>query len=362
MMARRRDMALTGWMWTVMAAMVMAGLAAAPAPAQNSVGEAVPAELAELAPAAEAPADRAGGADADGDGDGDGDAAVDGEALDEIDVEKIAAGFRVVPASFQANSYVHFDDEGQVRNEQHNLSLNLNVFFDAEVNPRSYRNVQIDRIVTAADERLEAQHHHRNEAMIHHHQHGQQPPRFNIGFQLPHPQLSTDRIRTLRGSMEVVVGVGPERHAVLGPVAKILGKRVRVAEFPNSSLTVTRDEHNRMRLEMNGELMSLLSNVRFYTADGKEMPAQAQGSGSSGNTHYRYYQFNLPDDGRIAMTFLSGTRTVEVPFELEDLRLPVPHQEGDAELVIHAEPGDPMARVGGEGNGPGEGDLELRIE
>ncbi|MEX0653403.1 MAG: hypothetical protein WD534_12320 [Phycisphaeraceae bacterium] len=336
--------AMLGFAWPATAQVVQEAVEAEAAPA-----DAPPAAPPNAAEPEAAPAEAGAEADAD-------------EAIDD---EELIARFRVIPSSFQSSSYLHFDDDGNVHNEQHSMSMNLNVLYDAEFAPSSYRNFKIDTMVTDAGERLDVQHHNAGEQMIHHHHHGQQQPRFNLGVQVPHPQQPAKRIRKLTGSVEVVLGIGPERHATIGPIKDILGKRIHIANFPDSHLSISRDAHDRMQIQMNGDLMAMLKTVRFYTPAGRELPASQRGSGRSGNTHHRYYQFDMPEDSQIVLTFLSETRVLRVPFELEDIPLPQPETAGNVDLVIRAEPGEPMAQLKLENPAPvadDENALEVRIE
>ncbi|MFA9477051.1 hypothetical protein ACERK3_01965 [Phycisphaerales bacterium AB-hyl4] len=281
------------------------------------------------------------------------------ENENEMSDDELLDYFRVSPNSFNINSHVHFDDDGNVRNEQNNMGLNLNVFYDPAFIPRSYRNLTIDSMVTDTGEELNHQHRMTGEQIIHHHQHGHQSPRFSVNIQVTPPKQPANRIRRVVGSIEVSIPMGEPRHAVLSPIKEVLGKRVHIANFPGSELQFSFEQNNnRSRLQMNAELASLLTDVRFFRTDDQEVHAQSRGTGRHGDRHQQFYQLELPEDGKIMLTFRSENRTLRIPFELEDIPLPHSGNGGGADLVIRAELGDPVV----QNAGPGDGDLEVRIE
>lgn len=306
-----------------------------------------PGEAEAAVPAEPAPDDAAPAVEADD---------VD-KANDAVDDAALLEQFRVAPASFNLNSYIHFDDDGNVRNEQHNMGMNLNIFYGLDVTPRAYRNFKIDSFITDAGEELDVQHHMAGEQAIHHHNHGNQAPRFNVNFQVTRPKQPAEVVRRLKGSVEVIMPMGEPRHAVLSPVKDVLGKRVHIANFPGSELQISRD-NDRLRIQMDAELASLMSQVRFFGADDREIPAQSRGTGRHGDQHHHYYQFDVPEDGKVMLTFLSETRVLRVPFELVDIPLPQSGGSGSIDLVIRAEAEVPLVRNAG----PGDGDLEVRVE
>ena len=261
--------------------------------------------------------------------------------------------------SISYRSYLHFNDNGKVRSEQHQLNLSIQARCPQDIGITGYRVLGIDKIVTSAGEKLELDGHrnHFGNNMRRIHRHGNGPMNFSIGLNLPLPTQRALRLEEVRGQVRFAIARGPKRKAVLDPLSKYLGKRIHINDFEGSRLRVTQDE-GQIRLTMNSGLMDQYDEAKFFDADGRVLDMRGWGSGSSGNTRHRSYRVTVPKQGRVVIYYHDDTRKVDVPFAIEDVRLPKPPE---AEPAIHLSiDAEPVGQVGA--NDDGAKPLQILIE
>lgn len=262
---------------------------------------------------------------------------------------------QVLPGSINRSSSINFDEEGFVNNEGHNLSVNLNCFYDPTLRPLSYELLGIDNVVTSSGEQLRPEVHPYRQ-VIHPQQHNQPRPRFNIGFALPEPSMRCESIQRLSGRVRFFVGVEPIRHAVIGPLNKIEGRRVRIGNYPDARLVVRR-EQGRIRIDFTGESWRKLDQVRFFGGHNREFPVGGWSGGGDGRSFTRTYHVPLTDDGKIVVSLWSDVKEIEAPFVVTDIPMPgTPADEAEVDLVIEARPIDDIRALFDI-----EGDLEVIV-
>ncbi len=247
------------------------------------------------------------------------------------------------------NHSIHFDQNGKQQGENHNLSLNFRLKVRGDQDVLSSGNVRLTRAVSDAGEDLvnhqhrhrggiqrqlhhvlnQQRHHHRNQQDIHGH------------AQLNVPTLPATRLVDVAGVVEVQLGVGPMRQAVLGPFEQVEGRRARVEGVDGSRIVV--DEHNgQLRLQVSQPVVDTLHRVRVYDAHGGEQVS----NGWSGGHHNGQpsVTLNIPADPgcRVVFELFERIDTVEAEFSLTDVPLPVlKTKPAGVELVLKPTPIDP---------------------
>jgi len=259
-------------------------------------------------------------------------------------VKKLKDAVQFWPNSISFRSYLHFDEQGEVRSQQHSLDLNVQVSCPQDLGVMGYRVAGIDKAVTSAGEALEAkQPNHFGDRFQRMRHHGNGPMRFNIGVNLPLPTKRALRLKEVSGRVRFSVADGPRRKAVLDPVKKYVNKRIHINDFDGSRLRVEREGDGQVKVTMNNNLMSLFEEAKFHDADGRSLDTRGWGSGSRGDTQYRSYRVSLPEDGRVVLYYYTNKREVELPFVVKDVPLPKPPDaEPATHLSIDAEPVDQM--------------------
>lgn len=260
-----------------------------------------------------------------------------------IDAETLTKDFHFRPTNIRMSSDANFDQNGKITHQNHRFYVNLQATYRGRLSLSSYKNVQLTDIVTSAGERLTVdpnQNRHQGEIRT-----NRDDPQFGLGFNLPLPSMPCTRLELLRGTVDIVVGVGETQSAVLKPAKEYLGRTIRIREFPDSSFTLINERDSQVRVEADTALLARLSSASFYAANNTPIPSRGQGSGSRNDRQFISFYLNLPDDGAVVLNFHPEIRTITVPFELREVPLPVQDKSPDrTDMVIDLKPsGQAMA-------------------
>lgn len=260
----------------------------------------------------------------------------------------------VRPTSLQMSSYIHFDEDGEVRNESHNFSLTMSVSYSPTITLTGYSGVEFTRIVTDTGEELEPPEPRSMNGNIPHNQRGH--PRFSISTQFPMPPARAKALAEVSGRMTLHLAAGQTKQATLSPIQELEGKRVRIEGLSREVVvTVRREEENkRVRVEYPSSAAPLISEVELTDAAGNAIATRGAGRGSNGNTAYLLIHAALPDGGRVILSFHQKVEEVEVSFTMHDVPLPRPEPRGE-EVVLRAVP---PGEVEAPAADPGEPDVE----
>ena len=262
-----------------------------------------------------------------------------GDAVEPIEIQ-------VVPNNVSMNASLHFDEQGLVRSENHNLSINCYGFLPEGKQVLGYRIVEFEAAVTSAGEKLLPQHHHGDQwQQIHEHHRRQTPPRFYLNTQLSPPSLEAKTIRRLAGTVELRVAVPPVRRAVLAPIEEVEGKTAEIRGVDDCRVRAQRTADDALRVDYIGSGWQLLDEAKFLTAEGIELSANGwSGGGNPGSGRYhREYRMTMPDGGRLVFDLWEGVETVTARFEMTDIPLPGAAAGDEVDFAIEAKPRDQEA-------------------
>ena len=253
---------------------------------------------------------------------------------------------RYRPQSMQFNSYVSFDEQGNAVGQNVNLTLSISFDWDGtRASVMKWQNLIIKRVLTSTGESLDPIDTPRGDGTVWRNfgpGNNQERSNFNLSLQLPLPARHAQQLTVVEGAVDLTMGVGPLREAILGPISEVEGKVVRINGIDNSRITVRRiadDKQPRVRLEVGQELLNLLADAQFLDAAGVSMQARGWGGGNNGGVYYREFRMDMPDTGSVRLLLFSELRTLTLPFILRDVPMPRTRAEDDAaDLVIDAHP------------------------
>ncbi|MEM1028022.1 MAG: hypothetical protein AAGJ38_08045 [Planctomycetota bacterium] len=282
----------------------------------------------------------------------------------------------LVPSNFNLNRSISFDENGEPRHRNNQLSINFRCFYEAVSLPLSYRDLQVTSILTSAGEELEIDpnQQRRHQQTIRPNRQRNGKPYFDIYLNLPAPRRHAETIRELRGSVQMRLSRGPERVLRFAPVSEYLGKRFRVTDMDDSPMSMqwveARDNQPAM-LEWTfaRSIEPMIQEVKFYRRNGVEFEVPQRGGGGDQTTRSQRYAVDAADDLIMVVSLFRSTRTVEVPFVVNDVPLPIAEPDGPRfDLAIATQPmGEPVGLEAREVElpadiaQPGENDLPIII-
>lgn len=261
---------------------------------------------------------------------------------------------RVVPQNVSLNCNIGFDEQGKQQHQSQNMSLSLTLITEGGARVTIARNLTIDKLVTdrGEDLRPDANNIPREFQMgrdaFMQQNHGMPQNRFSFGMSLPLPTRAATKIAELSGSIELEFSGGAIKQVVFEPFKDFEGKRVRIADLPDSNIMITRPDPAQLRVEMANKLWSRLSKARFLDEQGREIAVNGWGGGGNDNRNInRTFRLAMPDNGKVVIDFFPQVNTVRVPFTVKNIPLPVVNGSEPVDMVVEArEPKDIIAQPG----------------
>ncbi|MBB6431661.1 hypothetical protein [Algisphaera agarilytica] len=282
----------------------------------------------------------------------------------------------LVPSNFNLNRSISFDDQGEPRHRNNQLSINFRCFYETDTKPLSYRDIEITSVITSAGEELEVDpnRQNRHQQQIHANRQRNGKPYFDIYVNLPAPSRHADEITELRGKLKMELSQGPERVLRFSPLSDYVDKKFRVTDMDDSPMSISLIEaHNNQPAMIEWRyarsIEPLIQEIKFYRRNGVEFEANRHGGNSDNTSRSQRFSVGPADDVIMVVRLFRQTRTVEVPFVVRDMPLPVAEPRGPRfDLAIATEPlggAVGLEPVDGEvpvGPGaPGENDLPIII-
>lgn len=230
---------------------------------------------------------------------------------DEPPAEPIVLRARVGSVSF--THHVGFSEDGQAH-EHRQFTLDLACTVPPEVSSLSYEVAD----VTATTDRgarfhPPAEHHGRGFAMA-------EARELSIQLDLAEAPPA-DKLRRVEGTVKLRVGAGPVRKAVVGPLSAVAGRTMRIAEYPELTVSVAREDEG-LNVTVRGAQREHFQDATFTSADGVPLLSESWVSGWDDGEMQKSYRVGLPDDGRIVLSFWSGVNDATATFTVENVPLP----------------------------------------
>lgn len=267
-----------------------------------------------------------------------------------------APKIRVVPQNVSLNCNIGFDENGKQQHQSQNLSLSLMFITEGGSSVTVGRNLTIDKLVTDRGEDLKPDPNSmqrefqmgRDVFMNRGMNDGMPQNRFGFGMSLPLPTRAATKIVELTGSMELEFTSGAIKQVVFEPFKDFEGKRVRIADLPDSNIMITRPDPAQLRVELANKLWSRLSKARFLDEQGRELNVNGWGSGGGdGRSINRTFRLTMPDNGKVVIDFFPQVNTVRVPFTVKNIPLPAVNGAEPVDMVVEArEPKDIIPQPG----------------
>ncbi|MEM9294453.1 MAG: hypothetical protein AAGA57_01505 [Planctomycetota bacterium] len=286
--------------------------------------------------------------------------------------EELIAKFTVRPSAVSLNLSVNFDEQGNVRHRNQSGSVSVSARFDPkEVRVVSYGQLRIRRVVTRDGRSIEMgedAHRHHGRSRVH-----GNTTQIGVSGQIPAEALGALGIERLEADFEVRVGLGEPEMAVLDPLQRFYGKRVAIADLPGSWFQVDKNA-NGLRLTANKTTFERFAEPEIYDERGRKLQSRGWSSGSNGQTQYREFRLQAPEDGRMILWLDREVRDVTIPVVIEDIPAPGGAAPARPDLVIRLGPPAEVLRdrlpLEVEGGAPRRGlppvpdgpQVELRIE
>lgn len=235
---------------------------------------------------------------------------------------------KLLPQAINTNSFMNFDANGHVQNENSNFNINLWVAAE-NATIIGCKNVQFTRIVTDTGEELKPMMQPGNLELGNNDpfltiNNGDQDPgagRYSLSLTINPPLRPCRAIAEITCTAEVEAAAGPLRQAIIEPVKQFEGKRVGITGVPDTSFTFSREAGN-VHVGVSHRLWSLLTKVRFTDNLGTAFNVNGSG-GDNGNIMInRQLELHLPDDGRVILELYTQIRTEKVTMTLKNMPLP----------------------------------------
>lgn len=257
-----------------------------------------------------------------------------------------AINLHLVPNQVSINRSISFDDNGEQRSGNHNLSVGFRCEYATDDQPLSYSDIKLTSVVTSAGESLDInsdRHRQRANQTIQPDRRHNGKPFFNLYLNLPAPRQAAESLREIRGTIKMQLSDGPERAIRLSPISKYLGKRFKITDMDDTPMSLRlqqRNENEPPQLEFihPRSAQPLIRDISFVDARGQKLEVRRRGTHGS-NDEMRQ-QFDQPDDkSTMIIRLFRQTREIEVPFVVRDVPLPVPEPgEPQFDFALETEP------------------------
>ncbi|MEO1237095.1 MAG: hypothetical protein AAFX76_09935 [Planctomycetota bacterium] len=236
---------------------------------------------------------------------------------------------RVVPTHLTINRSISFDENGEPTNQTDQLNARLRCTYDGEPPLLAYRDLTWESAVTSAGETLDipanARRGHTQPIRRDRRQTG--PPSFDLHLNLPAPQRPARHLEELRGTVTLRVAEGDERVIRLAPLSDYLGKRFRVVDMGDATMSLrgvpgAGGRTGQIELTHPSDLQPLIQEVAFTTAMGGELSAQRRGASTRNNATTQRFAIEPPDGAALVIKLYRGAREIDVPVVVRDVPLP----------------------------------------
>ncbi|MEO0514139.1 MAG: hypothetical protein AAF086_02440 [Planctomycetota bacterium] len=252
----------------------------------------------------------------------------------------------LVPSNVNLNRSISFDDAGEPQHRNNQLSIGLRCFYETQATPLSCRDLEITSAITSAGEELEIDpnQQRRNAQNIHANRQRHGKPYFDLYPNLPAPTRPAAFIRELRGQIKIDLSRGPERVLRLSPVSEYVGKRFRVTDMNDSPMSMRwiqaqDNQPGMVEWTYARSLEPLVQDIKFYRRNGVELEVNGRGSGGDNTSRSQRFEVGAADEVVMVVRLFREAQTVEVPFVVRDLPLPVAQPGGPRfDLAIATEP------------------------
>ena len=225
----------------------------------------------------------------------------------------------VRPVTIQFNSYMQFDDAGNVRSSQQNCYLNVKFVYSDDLVVTGCRSVKLMRIVTDTGTVLPPP------PNIIGPMQPQQRGLMNMGLVLPPPPAAARSFAQISGVLDVQLAVGATKQALFAPMKDLDGKHTPFGDAADAaSFTIHREkigQVGRVSLEMPQKAGAMLASIRFLDESGKPLQSQDGGAAFDGSNWRRFYMVDLADTSKVELTYYPKIEDIEVPFVIRDLPL-----------------------------------------
>ncbi len=267
--------------------------------------------------------------------------------LDPVEpLEASTVKLTLVPSNVNLNRSISFDDAGEPQHRNNQMSIGLRCFYDTLATPLSYGDLEITSAMTSAGEELEIDpnQQRRNAQNIHANRQRQGKPYFDLYLNLPAPTRPAEFLRELRGQLKMDLSRGPERVLRFSPVSEYLGKRFRVTDMNDSPMSMRWIEASDGQPAMVEwtyalSLEPLVQEIKFYRRNGVELEVNRRGSGGDNTSRSQRFEVGAGDDVVMVVRLFREAHTVEVPFVVRDVPLPIAQPGGPRfDLAIATEP------------------------
>jgi hypothetical protein len=225
----------------------------------------------------------------------------------------------VRPVTLQLNSYMQFDDAGNIRTAQQNCYLNVKFVYSDDLVVTGCRSVKLTQIVADNGAKLAPPPNMNGPLQP------QQRGLMQMGLALPQPPNGARAFSEISGVLTVQIAVGATKLTAFGPIKDIEGKHTPFGEGGDQVFFTLRREKigqiNRVSVEMPQRAGSMLSTIRFLDEAGKPINTQDGGAAFDGSNWRRFYMLDLPDTAKVELQFYGKIEDVDVPFSIRDLPL-----------------------------------------
>ena len=258
----------------------------------------------------------------------------------EFDTNKFAQDFVFRPIQIRNESQAEYDRNGKISRQHHRFRVHLKARYQGTLSLLYFENPKLTDILTSAGERLVLlpnRYLPRGDFLA-----DRDEPIFGFAFNLRQPSAPCERLELVRGSVDILVGMGEIQTAILKPAKNYFGHPIRIRDFSDSSFSITHiPDDTQMQFRFDRALGDRIADISFYTASNKLIPAYTEGRGKREDHHYIFYQLDWPADGAVVIKVYPEVRTITVPFELREVPLPVQEKTPDpANMVIDLKPAD----------------------
>jgi hypothetical protein len=234
---------------------------------------------------------------------------------------------RLVPSEFQIDRQTRFSPSGEPQSEERSCRLTLSLrLATSQLRLGSNRhNDQRQIVLTAADTDAD-------ESLLGddlQHDLWVQPgfrgrpdnePGARLTLSLKAPAKPFLGFKRLAGSVTLPLAASKLRRIDLKPLGTLSGARVAIEGMEGLDLGIEL-KPDKVKLTCPTALYSLITDVKFFTADGQELTGNGQGSNGNNQRMESDYRVAVPADGSAVLFLLQNTRSVKIPFDLRDVKI-----------------------------------------